>query len=181
VLLSIVLAGPSRAQTTAATTTTTTTAATTPPTIRLEPVTEEGKTQIRATVTLDGKPLKDLTVAFFVKRTFGNLGIGQDTTIEDGTAEVAFPTGLSGDSTGQLQVLARVTAPQQYANATAQSPIAGGTIVQPALEPFPRALWAPRAPVLMLAVIVAIIAVVWCCYVYVVFQIVAISRRRSHA
>ena len=48
------------------------------PEISLKVTTEDNQKIILATVTAGGKPLANATVNFFVKRTFGNLGIGHD-------------------------------------------------------------------------------------------------------
>lgn len=149
------------------------------PEVAIKVITEDQQKLIQATVTLNGKPLNGAAVAFFVQRTFGRLTIGHDTTLDDGTAAVPFPTGLPGGPTGQLQVTAQVTAPPQYSQGSAATVLLdGGQIVPAQPTAFPRALWAPRAPVLLVLTIAAILASVWGCYVYVVAQLVAISRSR---
>src|SRR5689334_3730041 len=78
---------------------------------------EEGKRVLMATVKLDGKPVEGAKVSFFIRRTFGNLLVGQEATLDDGTAAVPFPQGLPGGQTGKLQVLATVSSPPQFASA----------------------------------------------------------------
>jgi hypothetical protein len=146
--------------------------------IQLQLTTEEGAKQIQATVTSGGKPVEGATVAFLVKRTFGELPIGKDQTLDDGTAAVKFPADVPGGATGELQVIAIIQAPTKYAQAKAHATFAGAAVVQASEDEFPRALWAPRAPWLLLLTLVGLIAAVWCVYAYVFAQIWAIRKAR---
>ena len=144
--------------------------------VTLAVITEEGQKLIRATVTADGKPVENATVQFCVSRTFGDLKLGEDKTLDDGTAAVPFPVGLPGGPRGELSLCAELKAPTAYAGACAGITYAGGVIVTPAAEPFPRALWAPHAPVPLLVVICSLLAGVWITYAFVVSQVVAIWK-----
>jgi len=140
-------------------------------------VTEDREKLVRATVTaLDGKPVENASVQFFVCRTFGDLKLGEDKTLDDGTAAVRFPTGLPGGATGELQLCALVKAPAPYTGASAVITDAGGLLVKPVADPFPRALWAPHAPLPLLVVICSLLAGVWTTYAFVVSQIIAIYK-----
>ena len=145
--------------------------------VALAVVTEEGQKLIRATVTAaDGKPVENATVQFCVSRTFGDLKLGEDKTLDDGTAAVPFPVGLPGGPRGELALCAELKAPAPYAGACARITDASGLVVTPAAEPFPRALWAPHAPVPLLVVICSLLAGVWTTYVFVVSQVIAIWK-----
>ena len=146
--------------------------------IKLLLTTEDGRKQLQATVTADGKPLENATVAFTVKRTFGQLDIGKDQTLDDGTAQIPFPVDLPGGTTGQLDVTAIVQAPTKYANTSAHATFGGAAILIPSDDEFPRSLWAPRAPWLLIVTIAGILAIVWCVYAYVAGQLWAIARGR---
>ena len=144
--------------------------------VTLSVVTEEGEKLIRATVTSGGKPVENATVEFCVRRTFGNLLLGQDKTLDDGTAAVKFPMGLPAGANGELALAAEVTSPAPYAGAGALITDVGGRVVGPVPDPFPRALWAPHAPLPLLIVICSLLAGVWTTYVFVVSQVVAIWK-----
>jgi hypothetical protein len=146
------------------------------PQISLTPTVEENKKSIQATVTLDGKPLQNVIVQFLVKRTFGNLLIGQDTTLDDGTALVAFPANLPGGTDGTLIVTAAIKVPAQYVSTSAPLEMSGAAIVNPTANEFTRALWAPRAPIALLVTIFILLAGVWSCYAFVAGQILAIRK-----
>jgi hypothetical protein len=148
------------------------------PRVSLESTTEEGQKILHAAVSVDGKPVPNVTVAFYVRRSFGNMQLGQDQTEEDGTAAVPFPADLPGLPAGQLQVIAVVTAPPQYTSGRAEATFAGAPVVSLRTDEFPRALWAPQAPLMLILVILSILAAVWLAYGYVAFQLLRISHRR---
>ena len=137
---------------------------------------EEGKKQIQATLTSGGKGVEGATVQFLVPRLFGQLPLGTDQTLDDGTAEVAFPSDLAGGETGQLQITAVVQAPAKLVGTTASGVFGGAAIVHQSPDLFPRALWSPRAPVLLIVSFVAILAAVWCSYAYVVKELWALAK-----
>ena len=166
------------AQSTTATAPATTTSPAVAAELKIQLTTEEGKKQIQATLTVAGQPVEGATVAFAVKRTFGNLPIGKDQTLDDGTAAVAFPADLPGGATGELLVIASVQAPTKYSLVTARATFGGAATIHPSDDEFPRALWAPRAPWLLVGTIVGIMAAVWCVYAYVLAQLWALYRGR---
>ena len=144
------------------------------PTVALSIVTDEGQNQVRATVKLGDHPLESAAVVFAVRRTFGNLVIGTDTTMDDGTAQTKFPQGLPGGATGQLQLLADVKPTDRYAAAHTEMFIGGGVVVPPVTDPFPRAFWAPHAPFWLILSISVLLGGVWTTYMFVVAQIIGI-------
>lgn len=145
--------------------------------LSLEVTSEEGKKQLQATLTSGGKPVEGATVEFLVSRLFGQLPVGKDQTLDDGTADIAFPPGLSGGNAGELHVTAVVQAPASLAG-TIASGVFEAAIVQDAPEVFPRALWAPRAPVLLIVTFILILATVWFSYAFVVRELWALTKGR---
>jgi hypothetical protein len=146
------------------------------PVIALTVGEEEKKKVLRALVTLNGKPLENATVTISVKRTFGNLPLGKDTTLDDGTAVVAFPTSLPGGPDGQLHIVADVSPTPNYSAAIAETIVPAGKVIAVPQDPFPRALWAPHAPLQLIIPIVLLLAGVWVTYAYVISQIIAIRK-----
>jgi len=141
---------------------------------------EEGKRVLLATVKLGGKPVEGAKVSFFIRRTFGNLLVGEETTLDDGTAAVLFPQGLPGGQTGKLQVLVTVNSPPQFASAQGEATVDGGVIVPPEADPFPRALWAPHAPAILIIVVAVLLGGVWCIYLYVFSLLLKIRKGFAH-
>ncbi len=138
---------------------------------------DEGKKVLSAKVTAGGKPVEGAKVAFFVVRTFGNLKLGEETTLDDGTAMVPFPEGLPGGPTGQLDIIARITAPERYASARATATVNGGLEVAVDESPtFPRAIWAPRAPWPLLVTFGVLLGGVWSTYLFVILQLRNVVR-----
>ena len=93
--------------------------------VSLELVTEDGEKLLRAVVTSGGKPVENATVSFGVKRTFGTMKVGEDRTLDDGSAAVKFPSDLPGGPGGALDVVAQVEAPAEYAPARAEARFGG--------------------------------------------------------
>ena len=144
--------------------------------VTIDVVTEEGQKQLRATVLAGDKPVENATVSFGVKRTFGTLTIGEDKTLDDGTAVVRFPADLPGGRDGVLAIVAQVTLPGAGAPVHAEASIDGAKKVAVSDEPLPRALWAPHAPLALIFPIVGLLAAVWSTYAYAIAQIVAIRK-----
>src|SRR5581483_1468322 len=172
------------------------------PSLTLKTDVEDNKKMIVATVTRDGKPLEGITVSFYVQRSFGKLAIGEDKTLEDGSAAIAAPEGLPSGPGGELKILAQATLPEASAGEVKASTdvAAPATPAEPAAAPtapqiidaqftlkgdvkilqeqghVPRALWAPRAPFLLLAAVTGILVAVWGSYAFVVSQIIKIKQ-----
>jgi hypothetical protein len=150
------------------------------PSIALSSATEEGKKTLIATVTMGGKPLSDASVVFSARRTFGALSLGEDKTLDDGTAAVPFPEDLPGGVTGALQIIAEVKPSEKFGSARIEGSFLGGKIVPEVDASLPRALWARRAPLALVIPIVALISGVWLTYAYVIFQIVKLRKEAVH-
>jgi len=154
--------------------------ATPPAEVSIEKISEEGETLILATVTSveSGEPIEDASVSFFVKRTFGLLSLGSDTTLDDGSAAVTFPADIPGDSTGKIEVLVKVTAPADLASVTASAILGGASPLTINENPFPRELWSRRAPFSMMLIFVVLLGGVWCTFFVVVRQVYCIAKGR---
>jgi hypothetical protein len=140
---------------------------------------EEGKKVIIATVTRDGKPIEGSHVVLQVERTFGNLTLGEDDTLADGTVAVPFPADIPGGPEGKIQILVQIKSPPESA-ATATQTLDGASKVLPKEEPFPRALWSPHAPLALLITIGTMLTIVWSVYLFVVIQLVKIRKATIH-
>lgn len=147
-------------------------------TIALSTNIEDGKKMFVATVTAQGKPVENAKVSFYAKRMFGALTLGSETTLDDGTAAVPFPSTLPGDNQGRLLLSAELSnSPKHAVNVRAEAVFDGGTPFQakPIASP-PRALWASRAPFILLAAIAALVGLVWSAFAYVVIQLNRIRK-----
>lgn len=144
--------------------------------VSLVAATEDRNHVLRATVTLDGKPVENATVEFDARRTFGSLKLGHDVTLDDGTAAVPFPADLPPGPGGGLVVCAKVSAPATLAGACAQITCPTGKSTSASAESFSRALWSPHPPLSLLVVIGLIVTGVWFTYGFVVSQVFVIWK-----
>jgi Ni/Fe-hydrogenase subunit HybB-like protein len=150
-----------------------------PAEITISSGTEEGKKVIIAKVTREGKPIEGSHVLLQVKRTFGNITLGEDDTLSDGTVAVAFPSDLPGGPEGKIQVIAQIKSPPELATIATQI-FDGASKVPPDEDPFPRALWSPNAPLALLITIGSMLSIVWSVYVFVVVQLIKIRKEGMH-
>lgn len=124
-----------------------------------------------AAVTVGGVPAPGVTVEFFAYRHLGLLALGEDETLDDGTAAVSFPRGLPGNLRGDIRFRAAVLSPDSLAGAAAETVMSGGVPArQDAGEP-PRALWSTRAPTALLVGITVLLLCVWSTYAFTIWQL----------
>ena len=144
--------------------------------VTLSSAIEDGKKQLIATVKRNGKPVENATVSFGAKRMFGRLVLGTDVTLDDGTAAIPFPSDLPGDAKGDLELNAMIQGPLSQWGATTEAVLPGGKPRAAQAENFPRALWAPSAPLSLIAAIAALVGGAWGSYLFVFYQLIAIRR-----
>lgn len=145
----------------------------------LSVTTEENRRMLVATVTRDEKPVEGAKVRFAVRRTFGTLVLGEEATLDDGTAAVPFPEGLPGDATGALAVIGEVVSPAELVASRAEQSLRGGTPAAGDTGGLPRALWAPRAPLGFIVAVGSIVGIVWLSYIVVIRLLWRIWKERT--
>jgi hypothetical protein len=89
---------------------------------------------------------------------------------------VPFPKDIPGGPKGQLQVVAEIKSPEQFASLRAEAVFDGAKPLAVNADSLPRALWAPRAPYALLIPIALLLAGVWSTYAFVFAQVLAIRR-----
>jgi Ni/Fe-hydrogenase subunit HybB-like protein len=146
--------------------------------IKLEAGTDEyGDEVLIATVTNSEKPIADAEVNFFVRRTFGRLHLGTETTSDIGQAAITFPKDLPGDAAGQLRIFAELTGgPSEGTSVCTEAGFEPRMPGRPDTDFFPRALWAPRAPWAVVLTIAALLTLVWSHFFFVIFQLFKIRK-----
>ena len=136
---------------------------------------EDGRPEILATVRSGDKPLANAGVAFRLVRSFGDLELGQDTTLDDGTAAAPFPKGLGPDAAGGWTFKVALTSPE-----TVQGQEAVFRILAPGRPPAdlpePRELWARRAPWSLLAAVAVLLGSAWGAFAFAARQIWRIKQ-----
>jgi molybdopterin-containing oxidoreductase family membrane subunit len=147
--------------------------------IALKRTTEDKQEMLVATVTANGRPVKDAVVAFSVTRTFGTMALGEDQTLDDGTAAVKYPSGLPGDSRGELTFSVAVKSPPALAGAPVEVKLGGAQPAHASPMEVPRALWSSRAPLGVVGTILFLLLCVWTTYGFVVSQLAALYRLKE--
>jgi Ni/Fe-hydrogenase subunit HybB-like protein len=148
--------------------------------IELTRTTEDKQEMLVAKVTANGVPVKGATVAFSVKRTFGLMTLGEDQTLDDGTAAVTFPKALPGDARGELTFRITLQSPPELEGSAADVKLAGAA-ARPWRTVPPRALWSSRVPLAVPATIAFLVLCVWSTYAFVVIQLAALRNLKEES
>ncbi|MDO8501176.1 MAG: NrfD/PsrC family molybdoenzyme membrane anchor subunit [Gemmatimonadaceae bacterium] len=148
--------------------------------IELTRTTEGEEEMLVAKVTANGLPVKGATVAFSVRRTFGLMTLGEDQTLDDGTAAVAFPTALPGDAKGELTFRVALRSPPELDSSAADVKLAGAP-ARPWPSVPPRALWSSRVPLAIPATFAFLVLCVWSTYAFVVRQLAALRKLKQES
>lgn len=127
------------------------------------------------------RPILNAEVNFGIQRLFGIAPLGDEataTTDDNGMATFKFPDGIKGDEKGKVVVVARMIDNDVYGNVEAASAATWGERLIPEKNAFPRALWEPRAPVLLITAFSIIFGGIWFTYAFVIFQLVKIKKQQ---
>jgi len=151
-------------------------------------VKEKNQVQMDISGMKDNKtiPVAGAEVKLFAKRFFGNLLIDEArNTDAQGTALFNFPKDLPGDSTGFVQLLAKLSDESAYGEAKADTSLAVGVpTYRPPLNE-QRAMWnvVQKTPIWLLLAYTFTVLAVWGFIFYVLLQIRAIYKageRKEH-
>lgn len=126
------------------------------------------------------KLIENVEVSFGIQRLFGIMPLDEEATVptdDNGVATFAFPKEIKGDEKGKVVLVARIMDHELYGNVEAIAPSAWGAPLVVEKNPFPRALWEPNAPVLLIISFSIIFGGIWLTYGVVVYQISKIERK----
>lgn len=125
-------------------------------------------------------PVKDVTVAIFIKKSFGMLPVTGDNMITDetGTVTVNLPKNIPGDKDGILNISSKVDGDAKVGDLEASGSINWGKQAKVENILNERALWAARsnAPIPLVIAANLIITLVWGTIIYILFKLITINR-----
>ena len=124
-------------------------------------------------------PVPEVECKIFVQRLFGNMPIGEaETTDEEGNITIEFPTGIPGDGSGIITIVAKVAEHEILGNVETSETIAWG--VPTISEDFyaQRRLWSARdnSPLALVFVVNAAILGIWGVIFYIFWEIFRIYK-----
>lgn len=122
------------------------------------------------------KPIAKTDINFYVPRMFSLLKITDGSFGEDGTGEIEFPSGIPGDSLGNITVIGRIEENADYANVEKRQVIAWGKATDYHIPRFQRALWTAVAPTWMIITLTILLFGVWAHYAFVVYKLWKIKQ-----
>ncbi len=122
------------------------------------------------------KPLSDVTIKLFVKRTFGNLPITQAVTSNLGVAYFDLPADIPGDSLGNILLIARTIGSSNELTCSLTEKL--GVVTKPKLLLDQRAWWSVNkmAPIWLILLYLGGIAGIGVTVLYILLQLRKIKR-----
>ena len=129
-----------------------------------------------ARVTNNDHVVPNAVVEFSVRRTFGFLVLGRETTGNAGMAMIPFPVDMPGDPEGAFLIRVAVQSSTNLAATVLEQKLAGSAARGAVTAQSSRALWSSRAPLAMVATIVGLLACVWGTYAFVVGQLLTMRH-----
>jgi hypothetical protein len=127
------------------------------------------------------RPLSGVEVSFGTKRLFGIMPLGDEPTVatdDQGLATFSFPKEIKGDKNGNIVIVGKITDHDIYGNVEATTVTQWGTQLVVETNPFPRALWEPRAPIVLIVSFSIVFGGIWITYSVVIFQMIKIKRKK---
>jgi len=125
-------------------------------------------------------PVKGVTVAIVIKKSFGKLPVLGDNmaTDEAGAVSVDFPKAMPGDKNGNDTVVASVDADAKVGTLETVAVTGFGIPSQPENNLNKRALWAAAAsaPISLVVAVNSILLLVWGTIFYILFKLITISK-----
>lgn len=128
------------------------------------------------------KPIPNVEVNFGIQRLFGVMPLSEEanvTTDDRGMATFNFPKEIKRDEKGNVFLVTRIIDDEVYGNVEATSVSKWGEPLVVEKNPFPRALWEPRAPVILIISFIIIFSGIWFTYGFVIYQITKIEKKAS--
>ena len=122
------------------------------------------------------KAIPKTDINFYVPRMFSLLKVAEGSFGEDGTGEIEFPSGIPGDSLGNITVIGRIEENESYLNAEKQQKIAWGVPTRHHIPKFKRALWTAVAPTWMIVTLTILLLGVWGHYIFVFYKLWKIKQ-----
>lgn len=122
------------------------------------------------------KSIPKTDINFYVPRMFSLLKIAEGSFGEDGTGEVEIPSGIAGDSIGNITIIGRIEENENYLNAEKQQTIAWGVPTSHHIPKFQRALWTAVAPTWMIVTLTILLIGVWAHYAFVIYKLWRIKQ-----
>jgi hypothetical protein len=132
-------------------------------------------------LTADGsvKAIKDVPVNFYVQRLFGNMPAAEDHTVntdEKGSAVFIFPKNVPGDTVGNITIVSMIEGNDTYGTVESKKACMWGKAIPLEKDPFPRAMWAPRAPWALIITLTTLYGGVWSAFFFMFLQLRKIKK-----
>jgi hypothetical protein len=106
-------------------------------------------------------PVEGLDIIIGAERLYNILQIGQVQTDAEGKGSLEFPNDLPGDSSGMINVTARIEDNEIYGTVGSRQSLKWGIPVSYEIKPLTRQLWSNEAPLWMIFSVFIILSAAW--------------------
>jgi hypothetical protein len=129
-------------------------------------------------------PVKSVDVKFYAKRMYGDMPLVEDnaaTTDDAGIASFDLPKDLviPGNENGDLTIVAKVENNEQFGTIENSAPSKWGKVTLIEKDPFPRALWEPRAPWGLVFTFIILFGGIWSTYLFMILQLRKVKKETA--
>lgn len=124
-------------------------------------------------------PTPEVECKIFVQRLFGNMPLGEpETTDEEGYITVEFPTGVPGDGSGNITIVAKVAEHEILGNVETSKTVSWGVPIVSEDFYAQRRLWSARdnSPIALVVVVNAALLGIWGVIFYIFWEIFRINK-----
>jgi hypothetical protein len=121
-------------------------------------------------------PVEGLDILIGVQRLYSMLQVGTVKTDAEGKGSVEFPIDIPGDSTGALNIVARIDDNEYYGTVNTRKSVEWGIPVSYKVKALPRQLWSNEAPLWMIFSVFIIISAAWFHFVLAVIRIIRVKK-----
>jgi hypothetical protein len=128
------------------------------------------------------KPIANATINFYVQRLFGTMPAAEDktaTTDETGSGTFILARDIKGDTAGNITIVAKIEDNESYGNVDAKVSAHLGLKLGLDKDPFPRALWEPKAPAPLIITLSLIFSCIWCIYLTLFYTMAKLGKDKN--
>jgi len=127
-------------------------------------------------------PVAETEVSFFVQRLFGAMPASEESVVitdNNGEAIFSYPKDIMGDRSGKITLIAKIVDHKLFGTVESRSDVQWGMALPVETNPFPRALFMPKAPFQLIITLLVIFSGIWATYFFIFYQLKKISKEKQ--
>lgn len=127
-------------------------------------------------------PVAETEVSFFIQRLFGAMPASEESVVStdsNGEAVFSYPGDIMGDRSGKIALVVKIVDHKLFGTVETKSDAPWGMALPVEVNPFPRALWMPKAPFQLIITLLLIFGGIWATYFFIFYQLRKISKEKQ--